>query len=227
MLLYSLSSGKINKYHTQWNTIRQLRSAYTNQVKLANQSNQVILSLNDTTGSYQRFNKNPCGFLWFKKFVDGCHNRMEDELMTNNAFSIQLLKTIIRKTEEKLELPLGRCSKHQWLAFSSYTVICYVVSLTGNEAFLSDLDGVLKHWNSCRNKSYFIIALRGKIKGEKHDTAHLLPCSNTTSSGIPIKQIVARLIQAKQNLGFRDGPLIANTKGEVLAPRIIDDILVQ
>ena len=227
MLLYSLNSGKINKKHTQWNTIRQLRAAYSNQVKSSSQSNQVILSLNDTAGNYQRFNKDPCGSLWFKKFIEGCHNRMGDESMTNRAFSIHLLKAIVHKTEEKLELQLGRNLKHLWLVFSCYTVICYVVSLRGNEAFLVDLDGILRHWNERREKNYFIIALRGKIKGEKHDIAHLLPCSNTTSSGLPIKDIVGRLIRSKKDIRFTDGPLMSNMNGEVLTPKAIDDMLIQ
>ena len=174
MLLYSLNKGKTNKNHTQWNTIRHLRSAYTNQVKSTSQSNQIVLSLNDSSGNYQRFNKDSCGSLWFEKIVEGCHNRMGDESITNRTFSIHRLKAVIRKVEEKLDLSLGPALKHQWLVFSCYSVICYVVSLRGNEAFLIDLDGILRHWDTCQNQNFFIIALRGKIKGEKHDVAYYL-----------------------------------------------------
>lgn len=101
ILIHSLNKGRINPNHTQWNTIRQLRSIYTNQVRTSSQANHVTMSLNDTSGHYRRFNTDPCGSLWFQKNVIGCHSRMGEESKTNKALSIPLLKALLRKIKEK------------------------------------------------------------------------------------------------------------------------------
>jgi hypothetical protein len=70
MVVASLESGRYSDSHKQWDTIRKLRSCYSNQVRAARAANSNILSIADDKGSsYQRIAKDPCGSLWFQRFM--------------------------------------------------------------------------------------------------------------------------------------------------------------
>ena len=90
-----------------------------------------------------------------------------------------------------------------------------------------DLDGLNRHnTEQLKQKEYFIIALLGKIKGEANGEAHLIPCINSTSSGIQIQKIVFRLLKQKKKLGFVDGPAISDSSGKLFHSRDINDMLI-
>lgn len=149
---------------------------------------------------------------------------MGDEVRRNKALSTKLLKALIRKVEEKIRESIDREEEHRWIVFSCYVAVCYAVSLKGNEGFLFDLHGLIKYWDE-GSSNHFIIALRGKIKGEKHDIPHLIPCADTTGTKNPIKQIVQRLIRHKKLFNLVSGPAIADHKGKTMTTRIIDELL--
>jgi hypothetical protein len=77
------------------------------------------------------------------------------------------------------------------------------VSLPGSEGLLlADLDSLRQHQGE-RGDDLFIIVLLGKITGETHDLAHLLPCTHVMSSGINVKQAIDNLtIDIKEKHGF-------------------------
>ena len=52
--------------------------------------------------------------------------------------------------------------------------------IEGRGGFLLDLGGLNRYWVQDR-KDYIIIALLGKIKIERNDAAHLIPCVPITS----------------------------------------------
>ena len=109
---------------------------------------------------------------------------------------MKLLLNMIEDTKQHLKEATDKKEEHQWMLFVTYVTISYVLSLRRSEGFLLDLKGLHANWS--RNVgSYFIVALLGKIKGEKFDRAHLIPCSNTTSSGIKVKEIVEKLMKNK------------------------------
>ena len=97
--------------------------------------------------------------------------------------SIRLLLSVFAKTEEKIVEFEDDGDGNSWIAFTTYVVVSYVLSLKGNEWFLLDLAGLNQFW-SRNDGTYFIIVLLGNIKGENVDRRHLIPCSNMTSSGI-------------------------------------------
>ena len=110
--------------------------------------------------------------------------------------------------------------------FSTYAVVCYVVSLRGVEGFLLDLAGLVRYWNE-EEKDQVIIALLGKIKGESNDAAHIIPCVSVTSSGIDVRRVLRRLIHVKTNLGLRDGPAISGETGKLLESSEVDEMLTE
>jgi hypothetical protein len=60
ILLYSKCLGKHAKTHLQFDMIRKLQSAYSNQMRALPQSNMKARSLGDSKGNYQYFSQDSC-----------------------------------------------------------------------------------------------------------------------------------------------------------------------
>jgi hypothetical protein len=226
MLLYSRSRGNHSSDYVQFDSIRKFRSAYGNFLRAAPQANRVPISLGDQTGRYQLFSTDPCGSLWFARFMSGMKYRMGQDWRPNYAMSIDLLHAVINAATLRAQDASSDRERHRWIVFRAYVVISYVVSLRGAEGLLLDLDGLRRHRGEGGDE-YLVIALLGKIKGEHHDLAHLLPCVHVTSSGINVKQAIDDLIEIKEKHGFRDGPAISDSSGRVHKIRDINDCLYE
>ena len=87
-----------------------------------------------------------------------------------------------------------------------------------------DLAGLNRHWKEDR-EDYVVLALLVRIKGESLDCAHLLPCTAVTGSGLDVRKILKRLLEAKENVGFRDGPAVSDVNGKLLKTKDLDDML--
>ena len=61
ILLASRRSGRYSKTYTQYDTVRHLRSSYSNFVRASNHSNQDTLALGDFNGNYSRLVEDECG----------------------------------------------------------------------------------------------------------------------------------------------------------------------
>ena len=86
MVVESLGKGRHSETHKQWDTKRKMRSTFSNQIWAAAISNFSSLTLADTQGSkYQRLAPDPCGSLWFQRFMVGCKKRMGQDWRPNRA----------------------------------------------------------------------------------------------------------------------------------------------
>jgi hypothetical protein len=79
----------------------------------------------------------------------------------------------------------------------------YVISLQGTEGFLLDIDGLRRH-RQPPNSNHVIVALLGKIKGEHHELAHLVPYVPTTGSGIDVQRSLEQFINLKEMQRVKD-----------------------
>jgi hypothetical protein len=71
MILHACRSGTYSKDYVQFDTIRKLRSLFSNHCRASAQSNRVSLTLGNQKGRYQRFATDPCSSFWFYRFVKG------------------------------------------------------------------------------------------------------------------------------------------------------------
>ena len=88
-----------------------------------------------------------------------------------------------------------------------------------------DLDSINRFWDY-NDRSYFILGLLGKLKGEHNSRTHLIPCTNVTSSGINVKGIVSKLVKEKKDLGFTKGPAISDRNRNLFTTNDINEMLV-
>ena len=99
----SLEKGKYSESHKQWDTIRKIRSAYSNHARAAAISNFDTLSLADNHGkSYERLAPDPCGSLWFQRFMAGCKKRMGQDWRPNKAVSVEIMADLLSTADRKV-----------------------------------------------------------------------------------------------------------------------------
>ena len=223
ILLLSRRPGRHSSTHTQFDTLRTLRSTYSNFSKSAPQNNKRVIALGDFNGNFNRLVNDKCASLFFKRFIEGLRARMGQIWKPNLAMSINLLVTVIEVIETKILETEYEDEKHLWLVFLFYTTFTYALSLRGPEGLLLDLGGLNQYWNF--SSKYIVITLLGRIKGEKFDLLHRIPCSHTTTSGLNLCGLLKRLLEAKQKAGFSKGPAISDIRGKILSTRALDDML--
>lgn len=222
ILLLSRRPGKYSPNYTQYGTIRSYRATFSNFSRSSPSSNSGNLSMGDFNGNYLRLVSDDAGSFYFKRFMEGMRSRMGEISKPNVALSTVLLQKLVQTVEAKILEVTDEIDKHKWLVFLNYAVICYTISLRGPEGFLLDIAGLLRHWN--RSPDYVVIALLGRIKGEHHDLAHLIPCAHSTKSGFHIKDILHRLLTEKQRAGLTYGPAISDLNGKLFSTKAIDDM---
>ena len=224
ILLYSKRKGKHDSSYTQFETIRKLRSTFGNQLRSSPGANTNHLCMSDAKGKYSKVTNDKCGSLRFQRFMDGCQVRMGVVWKPNTALSVSLLLDVIKEAESHLEHATEIEEEHHWVSFITYVTVSYVLSLRGDEGFLLDLEGLNANW-SRNDGTYFRGAVLGKIKGERTRRSHLIPCSNVTSSGIKIKEIVSRSVQMKSACSFSRGPAISDKDGQLMSSANMDKML--
>ena len=226
ILLYSKRKGRTTKSHLQFDTIRKVRTSYSNQVRASPQMNSSTLSLGDQKGNYQRLSTDPCASLWFSRFMRGLKNRMGQDWRPNKGMSVDLLLLVLSEAEKRVEGAASVREVNRWAVFQTYSVVCYVISLRESEGLLLDLAGLHRHWSASEDR-HVIIALQGQVKGETGDRDHLLPCVGKTASGIDVRKSLDRLMTLKSRKGFVDGPAISDLQGQVYSTRDMSDSLFE
>jgi len=223
ILLLSRRPGKYSACYSQYDTIRTYRATFSNFIRASGRNNNITQSLGDFNGNYQRIVEDECASLFFKRFMEGLRCRMGQVVKPNLALSIPLLLELIKKMEYRLSNLTDEEDKHIISSILTYFVTSYIISLRGPEGFLLDLRGLNEHWNNSAN--YVTISLIGKLKGERHDLTHLVPCVKTTSSGINIYRFLSYHLSLKAQANLTSGPAISDIEGKVLSAKIVDDVL--
>ena len=133
---------------------------------------------------------------------------------------------LLEEAERNIDEAITEEIENMWICFTAYISISYVVSLRGSEGLLLDMNGLMKHWKR-NDGTYFLIPLLGRIKGEEVERPHLIPCVNTTSTQIRIKEVVRRLMKLKLKQGIITGPAISDCQGKSLTTSEFDDMMTE
>ena len=206
MVAKSLEPGRHSASHMQWDTIRKLRASYSNQIRAAAVSNSITLTLSNNKGSgYERLTADPCGSLWFNRFMTGCKNRMGQDCRPNRAISSELMVALLCLVEARITDAGTLEKRERWVMVGAYFYFCYVkVSLRSPGGLMTDLEGLTRYCNT--SEDFVIIPLKGQEKGENHTRQHLLHSVNFTDSGIKVRAWMPRLMAVHTIRGRTSGP---------------------
>lgn len=226
MVASSLESGRYSNSHKQWDTIRRLRSCYSNQIRSAREANSNPIVLSDASGKlYQRIGRDACGSLWFSRFAMGCRKRMGQDWRPNQAISIDLMHRLLTKAEDRARSATEAVDRHKWILGGGYFCICFVLSLRSPEGLMADLDGFIRYNDVSGDE--VVVPLLGRFKGEHHSKQHLLSSKGVTGSGIQVKQWVRRIIAVHRVKGRTSGPAFVNEEGYQSNTTEMNDLFLQ
>ena len=228
MLDASLDSGRYNNNHKQFDTIRKIRSTFSNHVR-ASPSTLVAgksVVLTDNVGkSFTRLGHDESGSLWFSRFVEGCRRRMGQDWRPDQAVSPRLVAKLLEQLEESILEASTNDEAFRLVMMGTFYATTYALSLRGPEGLLLDLDGMNKFGDSLQERDCIVVCLWGQVKGEHWERTHLLPCVNVTSSGIAIRRWITRALTLAKDIGRVRGPLMLNRNGSAITSRELDEVL--
>lgn len=208
----SLQPGLYSDTHKQWDTVRKIRTSFSNQWRSAASANSFHLALTDDSGKERkRLDDDPCSSLWFSRWAIGCKRRMGQDWRPDQAVSAHLMLALTRWIERKIVSLTVPSEIIQWTLAGAYFVLCYVLSLRGSEGLLLDVQGLLDHKDP--HPTHVIFPLLGKVKGEQHSRQHLLASAHRTKSGIQVASWHSRLVDIVTSMSRTSGPVFVDESG--------------
>ena len=206
----SLDSGR-NSKTVQWDTMCGIRTAYSNFVHTTplGLSGAVLSDGRKST----RITESSSNSLWFKRFMDGCHERMGDVKLQDPALSIDVLLALQELLKIKLESAKeARDEKEQFqiCVLGAVLTLGFSSGLRGeelghvrlNDTLIHTVQG-LKH----PKRRHVLLALEGRFKGVNVRQKHKIPLVPVTASGISNVTWLVELLLQYEAAGTTVGPL--------------------
>lgn len=223
MLMKSLvSKGRVKAY-IQFDTMRETRSTYT---KVWASSVKGISEGASFAGNASkiRFTSCPSQSEWFGDFLTGAEDRMGYETKKQKYLPIPVIVEQLRLIKRDAELESGAQSR---TLYKLGALICLLTSgsLRGHEGFYLDVAATRRHIDKgrhgvvptgvlkrallteeeCANLPEVCVCLVGKFKGETGKRYHSLVLANESSSGLPTRWWIEKLLDVCQAEGRQSG----------------------
>ena len=231
MLQRSLDPGRHASY-SQFQTIRKLRSAHSNQYMASLRGALASATLGRTFGK-SFLTQTPTNSLWFERFSMGCLKRMGQVVKQDLGISIEVELALLDIIKREIIEARG-WERDKLVMAGAFTSICFCGSFRGHEVFLTDLDGLYRYNMGEKydiSNKHVTIPLLGRFKGETGEKYHLTPMAAETNSGIKLKFWVDLLLRMHESHGRRNGPAFCDSKGNRLKSfqmqQIILDLLLK
>jgi len=216
MLVASRGKGKYADY-TQFQTIRKLRSAYSNLYEASAMGARDTLSLVSSVAmNTGQMTACPTQSSWFTRFSLGCRKRMGQIVKQDLGISIEVFMALLDEFRIRIDEAEGD-EKAELISVNAYTVLSYCGSLRGNEGFMLDLDALIRgfHLGETGEHEHVIAPLRGRFKNEIGEREHQVVLPPRTQSGIKPREALAALIRVRRAQGRTIGPAFCGPDGRV------------
>ena len=107
------------------------------------------------------------------------------------------------------------------LLLGTYLVACFLCSLWGNEGFMVELGGLIKHIDDRKGEfekhPHMVIPLLGRFKNESGEKWHLLLAAAKTASGFRLRVWVEILLYVLLLEGRTSGPVFCDEDGVLVS----------
>ncbi len=219
MILKSREKGRYAAYQ-QFETIRKLRSSYTN-VYMG--SLEGVSSLHTSSGEIgkQYLSRCPTHSLWFERFTKGCLSRMGQLVKQDMALSVGVILALLQLLDDDWQQASTRAQLTKIAGLGAFVTIAFCGSFRGTEVFLTDLAGLHRYATQPPDPSlpaHVIIPLLGRFKNEIGSRYHLTPLAAITASGINTALWVQRLLEVRTLEGRFHGPAFCDVHGALVLP---------
>ena len=224
MLRASQEKGRHDPDYVQFDTIRKLRSAWSNAHESSAWAEDNIVVLKGDKGKAYRLSSSPTESRLFYRFILGLESRMGRLVKSNIGLDVRILLEILNAYNRELaEKHVLWNRKRKVIMTGAYLVLCYGASLRGNEGLYLEGSSLVDMINFGRKEvdpeeSHVCAPLLGRFKNEVGEDKHVALISNKTKSGINVRLWMERLVwllvkEGRQNSA---GPAFCNEDGTMM-----------
>ncbi|KAL7573563.1 hypothetical protein ACA910_008701 [Epithemia clementina (nom. ined.)] len=197
-----------NSRTIQWDTMRSIRSAFSNFVHTTPAGTGGAVLSDDCRST--RITGSPTNSVWFQRFMDGCHKWMGDVRIPDTALTIDVRMEL----DQVLEM-IWNDNKEAPLYFKVATTGCmltvgFSAGLRGKElGHIRLRESILLRVQGLqyRQRAHIIIAMEGRFKGKTSKQKHKIPLVIKTLSRIPNWKWLFQLFQTYEQAGVSFRPL--------------------
>ena len=227
MVKASLSPGRHDVRYQQFDTVRAIRSAYSNVFESSAGTHTVREVLRGDKGVVLHPSRCPTQSLWFEKFSKGMLRRMGRDVRSNAGLNHLVLLEMVKNVEEELRSGQANEERQHFLVTCMfYFMVSFGASLRGSEGFMIERSDLIRHIGRGKlnvTSPHVVVPLLGRFKGETGERSHLLILANTTSSGLQLRTWVERMVGLLERTGQTNvGPAICDKEGELLPSYLVD-----
>ena len=147
MVLASRSAGRYCKEHTQFDTIRKLRTVYANFERISSVKVHNALDIDGGAGEEKDGVYLATSSIWFRRFVIGCKARMGQVYKPNLALTTKLITSLLGMIEEQIKDAERIEDQFELIVFGSFIIYSCVLSLRGDEGTMVNLASLVKYRN--------------------------------------------------------------------------------
>jgi hypothetical protein len=226
MLRASQSKGRNDSSYVQFDSIRKMRSAFSNTYENSAKGNQTVLGFRADKGKAYRYSSCETESQLFAKFIRGLESRMGRMVQSNIGLHHKILISIVKNFDKELgdvSVPFER--KRTIIVTGAYLMICFGASLRGNEGLYlegSSLVSLIRLGNSqedvAENLGHVCIPLLGRFKSEIGEDKHVAVVTNKSKSGLNFRLWLERLVWVliKEKKDKVAGPAFCHKDGTML-----------
>ena len=231
ILRASQAKGRNSKEYTQFDTIRRIRSGYSNTYENSYVGNKAVLAFRGEKGKAYKYTDSQTESRLFVKFMRGLEVRMGRLVQSNVGLDHKILQLICRNLEKELADPTVDWErKRTVIMIGSYLMVCFRASLRGNEGFYlerSSLIQMIKDGGSMveieEGVGHVCAPLLGRFKGETGEDKHVAVITNVSKSGLQFRLWMERLTWLLVQEGnINIGPAFCKKNGTMLRSYELD-----
>ena len=225
ILRASQAKGRNSKDYTQFDTIRRIRSGYSNTYENSYMGNRAVLAFRGETGKAYKYTNSQTESRLFVKFMRGLEVRMGRMVKSNVGLDHKILLVICRNLDKELGDPtVDWTRKRTVIMTGAYFMVCFGASLRGNEGFYlerSSLVNMIRDGGSIieveEGVSHVCAPLLGRFKTETGEDKHVAVISSISKSGLQFRLWVERLVWLLLREGNTNvGPAFCKRNGTML-----------
>ena len=214
MLMKTLNQGR-NSRHIQFESARKVRSAVSNFYHtLPGGTGLATVGQGERGGLF--FSASTTNSHWYKRFMTGCHRRMGDVWIPDQATNVDEVKAGLEILEEEWQGGPKGARKIEIALTGALVIAGFVAALRGEEIPQIDVGLMRKYWQEGLDyprKRHVPVALAGRFK-QTNGTfrIYIHPLADETSSGIKVRVWFERAIRCLNDNKIISGPMFRVTK---------------
>ncbi len=220
MLRASQLKGRNDSDYQQFDTLRKLRSAYSNIFECGPGVANTGLSFKGSHGHMVHFSKSELNSVLFRQFMYGLEKRMGRVVIQNIAVSATMLIHILNGMEEELRSNETTWARKREIIIAGATFVgLFAGALRGEEIFMAEAEEFCRRINFGKfdaECSFVLLPLMGRFKHETGERNIMFAFASTTEgSGIPVRRWLERLaaVLKREEKHEQVGPAICDVSG--------------